>query len=200
MALRQLSARGLIVVLAVGALAAGCTPESGPRPTTSPSPTVPQTSTTPSATPTRTESAEEQKQREAFEAAEETYRGAFAEVARLSKAGGATRPTSVLQDLATGDYLTAQMDQLKWLKKNTSRASAAGLIDWVKTDTYSAKQLTLTSCEDYRKVLVIDESGESSKPEGTGTRVYRQKLTLELSEGHWKVAKLSTEAQLKECS
>ena len=83
---------GLVLVL--GLLVAGCTPESGPAPTVTPVPPV--SSPTPSPSPTPTENAQERQQRLDFEAAEKAYLTAFAESERLAVAGGANKPTKIL--------------------------------------------------------------------------------------------------------
>lgn len=190
---RHLSARGLAGVLTAGLLVA-CSPDAGPDPSTTPvgSPSA-------SASSSSTETAEEKKQREAFEAAEKAYRAAFAEVGRLSTNGGATKPSDILLDNAGGEYLSAQLDQLKWLADQDSRTTDPGSLGWVRRETYSPAAVTIEACEDFRDVLIVDSTNRTTAPEDVGTRVYVQRLTVKPVETRWKVVDLDTQQQAESC-
>lgn len=197
MALRHFSARGLIAVLAVGLLAAACNPDPGSTPTESPSSTA---SAPPSATPspTRTETAQEQKQREAFEAAEKAYRTNFAEVGRLAMKGGVEEPTAVLKATSKGVYLDIQMQALRSLASDGARVVRYGEIVWVHPGGFSGSELVLNSCEDYSKVMLINESGETAAPENSEGRIAKQTITAVRSGGGWKLSDLDSE-QVSRC-
>lgn len=193
---RHIPVRGLIAVLAAGALATGCTPDTDPGSTPTPSPSVPQASPTASPSPTRTESPEEQKQREAFEAAEKAYRANWAESGRLSMAGGADKPTQVLLDTSKGSYLDDTMLSLRGIKENKLRASGPGKISWVRHGGYSATKITLRTCEDYRNAVLRKKNGDVYTPEGT--RVYDQTIDVVLTGGTWKLSDQDTQ-EVKSC-
>lgn len=193
-ALRHLSA-GLAAVVAA-CLLVGCTASTGTTATESPTASPTQS---PVASPTRSETAEERKQREAFEAAEKAYRRGFQEVGRLAMEGGAESPTRELLSTMTGHYLNSQMDELRSFKAENLRASAVGTIGWVRGDAYSQQKLRLEACEDYREVALLKQSGATQTPDNTGTRVYRQLVTMQNVGGAWKASDFETAEQLQDC-
>lgn len=195
MALRHLSARGLIGVLAAGLLVVGCTPDPGPNPTASPT-GGPSASPTASPTPTRTETAEEQKQRVAFEAAEKAYRTNFAEVGRLAMAGGADKPTPLLRATARGEYLESSMLSLQSIRENGLKASSPGSISWARHKAFSPDEVVLESCENYRKSVLRDRSGKVFTPEGS--RIYAQTITVQKAKDDWKLSSKET-TEVEKC-
>lgn len=197
MALRRFSGVGLAAVLAAGLLASGCTPDDDPStgPTASSGVTATPTSTP---TPARSETAEEKKQREAFEAAERAYRANFDEVGRLATKGGINTPTDLMKRTATGSYLDIQMESLRFLESEDARASQLGTIGWVRHNGYAANELSLLSCEDFSKVVLIESSGATLKPENAGTRIAVQTIKVVRSSGGWKLADVDSR-QVKRC-
>ncbi|HYI58790.1 MAG TPA: hypothetical protein VEX66_11520, partial [Microlunatus sp.] len=177
----------------------GCNPDPGPTPSGSPT-AAPSVSPSAKPSPTPTENAQEREQREAFEAAEKAYRTGFAEVGQLSTRGGVSDPTRTMRQTMTGEYLTFQMSQLELFKKQGLRATAVGQIGWLRASGYSAESLHLETCEDFRKVHLVNDAGATESPgEDPGTRVYRQSITMKKSAGRWKAATLKTVDQLRDC-
>ncbi len=164
---------------------AGCT-KADPAPPASPSSTQPP------------ETKIERETRLAFEAAEKAYRTNWAEVGRLSMAGGVSQPTKVLTATSTGEYIKATMADLKSFQEEAVRVSGPGSIGWVKPDAFKQTQLTLKACEDYRGVKLIGKHGQTAQPDNAGTRVYIQHITATLHKGQWKLSDYASE-QVKSC-
>jgi len=171
-------------VLVLGLLAAGCTPDPGPTPTVTPVPSV--STPTPSPSPTPTENAQERQQRLDFEAAEKAYIAADAEVNRLGRVGGASKPTKILLATTVGDYLDLQMEDLKTLKENGWRTDRPVKTSVSADGGWSPEELALTACEDASKVKLLDRAGKEVAKDRN--RRFVQKLTVVRSDGAWKIS------------
>lgn len=179
---------GLVVLAA--SLAGGCTPESGPTQSTSPSPLV-----FASASPTPIENAQERQQRLDREAAEDAYLTADKEVARLGMAGGASKPTKVLLATTGGEYLDVQMGDLKYLKKHGWRADRPVRSTVSANGGWSPTKIGLTACEDTSQVRLLDKSGKEvgkSRP-----RRLVQTLTATKTSGVWKITDMEATKTVK---
>ena len=174
---------GLVVLAA--SLAGGCTPESGPTQSTSPSPLV-----SASASPTPTENAQERQQRLDREAAENAYLTADKELARLAMAGGASKPTKVLLATTAGDYLEVQMSDLKYFKKHGWRADRPVRSTVVADGGWSPTEIRLTACEDGSQVRLLNKSGKEVEKDRPRRLV--QSLTATKVSGAWKITGLET--------
>lgn len=174
MGLKALAKRAAVVV-AVGCLALGCTPQPGPGPTPTPSPTA-----TPAPTPPET--ARERQERLDFEAAEKAYRTFRAELGRVLRAGGASKPTPVMNETASGSYLDNFVAVADAYKDTGTRDSGRERIGYVKRGGYSLTSLTLDVCEDSRGV----ETYRRTKYVGAG-EVRTARLDVRKKDGSWKV-------------
>ena len=173
-------------VLVLGLLVAGCTPDPGTTPSVTPTPAVSSPTPLPSPTPTPTENAQERQQRLDFEAAEKAYLTASDETERLAAAGGASKPTSLLTENAVGAYLDVQMEGLRTLKEEGWRTDRPGVVSVAASGGWSAKELTLTACEDSSKVRLLDKNDrevEEDRP-----RRFVQELTATKVGDRWKIS------------
>ena len=121
-----------------------------------------------------------------FEAAEKAYLTANAESERLAAKGGATEPTTLLFENATGAYLDVQMDGLRTLKDEGWHTDRPGVVSVNGTGGWSAEELSLTACEDSSAVRLINKDGnevEKGRP-----RRFVQSLTATRVAGHWKIS------------
>jgi hypothetical protein len=182
------------------ALVAACTPEPGA--TTTPTPAPPATaSATPSATPTETEI--ERQQRLDFEAAEKAYRVAITESDRIAQLGGANQPTTRLRSVATGKYLNAQLDSLRFLKTRAWRIRGSITVLGVRPiGGWTAERLELLACEDNSTWRMVNADGMDVTPKDTMD--YIQTLAVTRVGNRWKVSSFTTKevpaVSSKDCS
>ena len=168
-------------------LVAACAPADG-----APVPPPPVGQSAVSATPPET--AQEREERLAYEAAEKAYRTFAAEYARLQQVEGPNKPTRLMTDNATGPYLKAMSNFLRYKAKNGRHVDKAVRIAYVRHGGYSKEELILLTCQDGSKVRVFDKSG---KQVGRGSI---SKLTLHARpvSGRWKIWSATQEA-VKSC-
>lgn len=156
--------RAVVATLAATALLAGCQPSAPGSPTPSTSPT----GATPTPTPTfmctpeaggeATECTQaqydEMKAKDAlYEEAEQVYRTFFEESVRLSRAGGATEPTSVLRETSAGDYLKNMMEIFSGMHDRGVRARGMDpklAVDRLPGRSKSGSVVALEVCIDSR--------------------------------------------------
>jgi hypothetical protein len=174
-----LGGRGFVTVgaaVACCALAAACT--SDPVPTSTPS-------TSPTAT-TPTESQIERQMRLDYDAAEEAYRANIAEQDRLARAGGVRQPTAALKSTAEGEYLSAALTSLAYIKKNGWHGAGNTTILGVVHVGWQAKRVRLVSCEDGSRLRLLDHSANDVTPKGDSRFV--QSLSVVRRGGRWRVS------------
>lgn len=186
---RRLGVASCGLALVAALIVGGCTPDDGPTQSTTPTPSV-SASPSPSASPTPTENAQERQQRLDFEAAENAYRTADKELARLAMAGGASKATKVLLATTAGDYLAVQMSDLKDLKKHGWRADRPIRSSVVADGGWSPTEIGLTACEDTSQVRLLNKDGKEVLKKRPRRMV--QTLTATRISGTWKVTDLET--------
>jgi hypothetical protein len=171
--------RGFVSVgaaVACCALAAACTPQPTPISTTSPTPTA----TAP------TESQIERQMRLDYEAAEKAYRANIAEQDRLFQKGGAYRPTAALKSTAEGDYLSAAVASLAYIKRKRWHGSGQTTVLGVARIGWEQKRIRLLSCEDGSRLRLLDHAGNDVTPKGDSRFV--QSLSVVQRAGRWRVS------------
>jgi hypothetical protein len=166
------------------ALLAACTP--APPPAASPTPSI--TSASPSATPT--ESTIERQMRLDYEAAEKAYRTNMGEQDRQSQLGIA-EATPVLKSTASGIYLSATLDGLRFIRNSGWRAVGVTHILGVSRLGWKSDDVRILSCEDSSRIRFVDKFGKEVKPRGT-TRRYLQDITVRRVKGMWKLTDLDS--------
>jgi hypothetical protein len=174
-----LGGRGFVTVGAVVAccaLTAACTPEGAPSSTPSPSPAA----TTP------TESQIERQMRLDYADAERAYRANIAEQDRLARAGGVRRPTAALRSTAEGEYLSAAVTSLAYVKKKGWHGTGSTAILGIAHVGWQQKRVTLMSCEDGSHLRLLDHSENDVTPEGDSRFV--QSLSVVRRDGRWRVS------------
>jgi hypothetical protein len=174
-----LGGRGFVTVGAVVAccaLTAACNPEGAPTSTPSSSPAA----TRP------TESQIERQMRLDYAAAEKAYRANIAEQDRLARAGGVRRPTTGLKTTAEGEYLSAAVTSLAYIKKNGWHGTGNTAILGVAHVGWQEKRVRLMSCEDGSRLRLLDHSGDDVTPNGDSRFV--QSLSVVRRGGRWRVA------------
>jgi hypothetical protein len=179
--LRNRAFSQLGAALAVCSLAAACTQQGTPEPT-------------PASPPTSSSPAETQLEREtrlAFQEAEKAYRANMAEQDRVFGRGGVEKPTRVLRETSDGHYLTFIAEGLRAAKKEGWRTDNPTIIVAVNSESYARNTVTLSSCEDNRKVHLVYDDGRRIRP--AGTRMYIQTLTVRSSNGRWKVVNFDSD-------
>lgn len=176
---------GLVVLAAL--LAGGCTPESGPTQSTSPSPVM-----SVSPPPTPTENAQERQQRLDFEAAKEAYLAANAEADRLMMAGGARKPTKTILATTTGAYRRALMNALQVFKQNGWRSDRPIPQVVGSHGGWSPTELDLAACEDTSEVMYLDKKGKEVLTDRE--RRYVHSLTAKKTKTGWKIATIESKA------
>jgi hypothetical protein len=174
-----LGGRGFVTVgaaVACCALAAGCIPDSVPNSTPSPSP----------AAMTPAESQIERQMRLDYNAAERAYRANIAEQDRLARAGGVRQPTAALKSTAEGEYLSAALTSLAYIKKNGWHGAGNTTILGVVHVGWQAKRVRLVSCEDGSRLRLLDHSANDVTPKGDSRFV--QSLSVVRRGGRWRVS------------
>lgn len=167
------------LVAAFGTAVSACTtPPAAPTPPPSPS-------------ATRTENDIERQTRLDFEAAEKAYRANDAEVSRLFEEGGADKPTRVLLETSTGEYLDSTMSILRQVRERKVRVEGKQSITRVIPGAYSPEELLLTGCEDYTNTRLIDDSGKTLPPVGKPKNI--QSIVVRKSEGDWLLFSFDTQ-------
>lgn len=141
--------------------------------------------------PTPTEDPQYRQRHQDMADAEHAYLAAFAEQYRLYLAGGATKPTKVLTDNTTGQYLKFTMENLRSAKKRGWHASQPAKAKVGATSGWSEKEIDLTACEDSRRSRVLDKHGNDVTPKGS--RMFVQSLQVRKIGGRWKVADTTSE-------
>ncbi len=180
---------GLVVLAAL--LAGGCTPESGPAQSTSPSPVM-SAPPSPTPSPTPTENAQERQQRLDFEAAKGAYLAATSEFDRLLMSGGAREPTRALLATTSGDYRRALMYVLETFKANRWHSDRPIPQIVAIRGGWSPNELDLAACEDTSKVRYLDRRGKEVLTDRK--RRYVHSLTAKKTKGQWKIATIDSEA------
>jgi hypothetical protein len=158
------------------ALAAACTPE--PASTSTPSPT-------PAAT-TPTESQIERQMRLDYEAAEVAYRANIAEQDRLARAGGVYKTTATLESTAEGEYLSAALSSLAYIKRKGWHGMGSTSILGVVQVGWQEERVRLMTCEDGSGLRLFDRAGKDVTPNGDARFV--QSLSVVLRAGQWRVS------------
>jgi hypothetical protein len=158
------------------ALAAACTPEPASTSTSSPTPAA----TTP------TESQVERQMRLDYEAAEKAYRDNIVEQDRLARAGGVHKATPALMSTAEGEYLSATVASLAYIKGKGWHGTGSTTILGVAHLGWQEKRVSLMSCEDGSHLRLFDESGRDVTPKGNSRFV--QSLSVVRREGQWRVS------------
>lgn len=158
-------------------LLAACMPADG-----APVPPPPDSQSAVSATPPET--AQERKERLAYEAAEKAYRTFREEYNRVyTSKGGSAKPTAIMTENATGPYLKAMLDFLEY-KVDHKRYSDRGVrIAYVRSGGYSPNELVLLTCEDGGDVKIFNARGKQVSHGG----ISRLTLYVRPVEGRWKV-------------
>ena len=124
------------------------------------------------------------------EAAEKAYATASKESNRLGMAGGASKPTKILTDNASGVYLEVQMDDLSFLKSRGYRADMGAKTSVTANGGWSAKEIGLTACEDASKVRLLDRSGKEVRKDRP--KRFVQTLTASKIDGRWKITDVNS--------
>jgi hypothetical protein len=171
--------RGFVTVgaaVACCALAAACTPSPVPNSTPSPRPAA----TTPA------ESQIERQMRLDYDAAEKAYRANIAEQDRLARAGGVRQPTAALKSSAEGEYLSAAVTSLAYIKKNGWHGTGNTTILGVAHVGWQMKRVRLMSCEDGSHLRLLDHSANDVTPKGDSRFV--QSLSVVRRGGRWRVS------------
>ena len=164
--------RGLAAMTVIVMLSAACTPDPEVPPT--PSPSIP-------ATPVETE--QERQERVAYEAAEKSYREFRVEYGRVMEAGGASKPTRLMEQTAGGSYLKEIMEVVEAYKGFGDHKEGTETIVYVRPAGYSPKSVLLDVCEDSRKVKSLDKNGKS-----TGVGELRTiRIDVQLKGSQWKL-------------
>jgi hypothetical protein len=174
-----LGGRGFVTAgaaVACCAIAAACTAD--PAPPSAPAPT--QAASTPA------ESQIERQMRLDYEAAEEAYRANIAEQDRIARAGGVYRPTAALKVTAEGEYLSAAVRSLAYIKKNGWHGTGSTTILGVARVGWQDKRVSLLSCEDGSHLRLIDDKGNDVTPKGDSRFV--QSLTAVERAGRWRIS------------
>jgi hypothetical protein len=175
-ALRRRGFVSVGAVVASCALAAACTSE--PTSTSTPLPT-------PAAT-TPTESQIERQIRLDYEAAEKAYRANIAEQDRLARAGGVNKATPVLESTAEGEYLSAALGSLAYIKRKDWHGSGDTSIVGVVQVGWQEKRVRLMSCEDGSGLRLLDSAGTDVTPKRDARFV--QSLSVVQRAEQWKVS------------
>jgi hypothetical protein len=121
-----------------------------------------------------------------YDAAEKAYRANIAEQDRLARAGGVRQPTAALKSTAEGEYLSAAVTSLAYIKKNgwhgTGNTTILGVahVGWQKT------RVRLMSCEDGSHLRLLDHSANDVTPKGDSRFV--QSLSVVRRGGRWRVS------------
>jgi hypothetical protein len=171
--------RGFVSVgaaVACCALAAACTPEPAPISTALPT----------SAATTSTESQIERQMRLDYEAAEKAYRNNIAEQDSLVQKGGAYRATAALKSTAEGDYLSAALASLAYIKKRRWHGTGQTTVLGVAHIGWQQKRVRLLSCEDGSRLRLFDHAGNDVTPKGDSRFV--QSLSVVQRRGRWRVS------------
>jgi hypothetical protein len=174
-----LRTRGLVTVgaaVACCALAAACTSE--PTSVTTPSLTPPAT--------TPTESQIERQMRLDYEAAERAYRANIEEQDRLAQAGGVKKATPALKSTAEGEYLSAAVTSLQFIKNKDWHGIGNTAILGVVNVGWKERSVRLMSCEDGSRLRLLDKAGSDVTPKGDSRFV--QSLHVVRRSGQWKVS------------
>jgi hypothetical protein len=174
-----LGGRGFVTVgaaVACCALAAGCTPD--PVPTSTQTPT--------SAATGAAESQIERQMKLDYDAAERAYRANIAEQDRLARAGGVRQPTAALKSTAEGEYLSAALTSLAFIKKNGWHGAGNTTILGVVHVGWQEKRVRLVSCEDGSRLRLLDHSANDVTPKGDSRFV--QSLSVVRRGGRWRVS------------
>lgn len=171
----------------------GCTPTE-PGPTSSPS--APVTTAAPSSTPTESEA--ERDMRLDFEAAEKSYRTFFEEFHRILRAGGAKNATAKFKSVAGGPTAKRGKEIIQGYRKNRSREVGRFKVLSVEPNLYKTESVTLTTCEDARKVYNVDSKGKRVTGEG---ELRRLEVSVMHVKNDWKVWKMeaTTVKTVKKC-
>ena len=139
----------------------------------------------PTTTSTPAETDQERTIRLDKEATEKAYTATNTEGTRLARAGGASKPTRILNDNADGIYLEVQMKGLRFLKSNGYRADRASRTSVTANGGWSAKEIGLTACEDASEVRLLDKSGKEVRKDRP--KRFVQTLTATKVDGRWKI-------------
>ena len=122
-----------------------------------------------------------------WDAAEDAYRTAIAESDRLARDGGARKPTAVLEDSATGDYLTVLVADLRTFEARGWRLKGGvAVLNVSPSGGWSSSELGLTACEDNSRWRILDKKGRDVTPKNQPD--YIQSLTATKSQGVWKIS------------
>lgn len=167
-----------VLVLCALALTA-CTGGDPSDPPTSVPPTV---AATPTAIPTPPETDGEREEREAYEEAEAAYRAFMAEIDRISKAGGAAKPTKVMKQYGYGPWLEFY-EKTNAEQKRRRQFVTPGKVDiaWIRREGFSDEEITLKACEDGSASIVRDDKGKQVS-EG---QIALVTLYLRKNDGRW---------------
>lgn len=172
----RLAARGLVVGSCLLALlGTACSPTDPPAPTPS--------SNVPSASPTPTENAQEREERLAYAAAETSYREFRAEFREVTGAGGASKPSSIMKQTASGPYLADATKVIMAYKETGGYTTGTTRIGYIRGAGYSTSSLILDVCEDETSVKTFNS--ERKQVARNGVLVLR--LDVRKIEGSWKV-------------
>ena len=177
--------RGLVTVgaaVACCALTAACTSEPAPGATSSP--------TSQAVTPS--ESQIERQMRLDYEAAEKAYRDNIEEQDRLAQAGGANAATPSLKSTAEGEYLSATVASLKFIKKKGWHGAGNTTVLGVVDVGWQDKRVRLMSCEDGSRLRLLDKAGADVTPKGDSRFV--QLLYVVRRSGRWKVSSFESKS------
>jgi hypothetical protein len=183
--LRKRALAALIVMVALGLCAGGCTP-SGP---TNPSPTP-----TPAFSPTETRL--ERQTRLDFEAAEKSYRTFSAEFDRLANAGGAKEPSKLMKETGAGPILKLTAAALKAQYNQHAKVTGKRHIVRVERGGYAPDRLMLLTCEDASSIRSFDTDGKSLGKGSVGTST----VEVRRLDDRWKFWNTSDDKAVSSCA
>jgi hypothetical protein len=121
-----------------------------------------------------------------YEAAEKAYRANITEQDRLFQKGGAYRPTAALKSTAEGDYLSAAVASLAYIKRKRWHGTGQTTVLGVAHIGWEQKRVRLLSCEDGSRLRLLDHAGNDVTPKGDSRFV--QSLSVVQRAGRWRVS------------
>jgi hypothetical protein len=172
----RLAGRGLVVGSCLLAfLGTACTPSDPPAP--------PPSSTAAAVSPTPVENAQEREEREAYAAAETSYREFRAEYYKVLGRGGSKSATPRMKATAAGPYLKEATEVIQAYRGLHNKSKGSLAISQVRGNGYTPTDLILSACEDSSDISYFNSKGEF-----TGRGEPRSvELTLRRVGGAWRV-------------
>jgi hypothetical protein len=127
-----------------------------------------------------------------YEAAEKAYRANIEEQDRLAQAGGANAATPSLKSTAEGEYLSAAVASLKFIKKKGWHGAGSTTVLGVVDVGWQDKRVRLMGCEDGSRLRLLDKAGADVTPKGDSRFV--QLLYVVRRSDRWKVSSFESKS------